>query len=593
MSREVLDGLGLQRRASVNPKSVSVAVSAANRASDRLIELHDARVQICSDMPRFDVRFRSLWPRMIAGTARATAKLFGLPQPLLMIPSAYDSDFSWIEWTTAAKDFSQRLLEVQTFPGAYEPDTFEINQARDVYGTPVNGVSLADIEKLSRPLNNEGIATVNNFFCIGLINKLTPIQLLAQEIGRLLPTEVAVVNDDGKIPFSVRPLAYRLRDYFDYWTGFVTANYLEPEQEDQFIQSGLWVGYGSHFLALGGYIPARLGITPSSAINLFLRRERVAEYESTMKDISDIMTASARHAYPKLDRGSQLSRYMEYNPENDARVSETLLERYTGLRPIDNQGLMDQLDPYQRSIRRDFVTSGTKMITLDCEPNFFGERIIIFGRAAGGLVSTVLMRDGKSHLSLEFGSGDDIYGIPAEVFKHNPHADQIIQKDVVGAMLVGLHKKYPDAVSAPVESRPINIQTPTVVAELPPEKIKSLYKIRTRRERLAGKLGLSASAAQPAVAEPVVQRPRSCVIMVDPVDVRKQMGKKVSDKELLRVMNGFTRVEYGHSLLEPIEHAAGLYKFRVGGRRIIVRALGSNNYEFQSVGSRGQIYKEV
>lgn len=592
MSQEGLDGLGLRRRDSTSPKSVSVAVSAANRAADRLTELNDAKVRMSSDMPRLVVKFRSPWSRMIAGAARATSNLFRLPQPMLIISSTYDDDFSWVEWTTAARDFSQKLLAVQTFPGAYKPDTLKINQARDVYGTPVNGVSLADIEKLPRPLNNEGIATVNNFFCISLINRLTPIQLLAQEIGRLLPTEIAVVDDDGKIPFSVRPLADRLRDYFDYWTGFITTDYLEPEQEDQFIQSGLWVGYGSHFLALGGYIPARLGITPSSAVNLFLRREQVSEHRGIMQDISDIMIASARHAYSKQDSNSPFSRYMEYDPENDKRVAEILLKHYQDLRPVGNQRLIDQLAPYQRSIRRDFGASSTKMIPLDCAPDFYGDKIMIFGRAGGGLVSTVLMRDGKSHLSLEFGSGDHIYGIPAEVFKHMPHADQMIQEDVVGAMLVGLHKKYPNVVSAPAEPRPVNVRMPVAMTELPPEKIKPLPKTSTRKERLAGRLGLSA-AAQPTVAEPVVQRPRSCVIMVDPVDVRKQMGKKVSDKELLRVMNGFKRVEYGYAPLEPIEHAAGSYKFRVGGRRVIVRALGNNDYEFQSVGSRGQIYNEL
>lgn len=594
MSRENLDGLGLQRRAPVNPKSGSAAISAVNQADNKFTELHNARVQMSSDMPGLNVRFRSPWSRMIAGTARVTSRLFGLhPQVSLMTPSAYDSDFSWVGWTAAARDFSQKLRAVKTFPGSYKPETLEISETRNVYGMPVNGVSLADIEQLPRPLNTEGIATLNNFFHAGLINRLIPTQLLAQEIGRLLPTEIAVVNDDGKIPFSIRPLAERLRDYFDYWTGFITTDYLEPEREDQFIQSGLWVGYGSHFLALGGYIPARLGITPSSAINVFLKREQVAEYKGVMQDISDIMITSARHAYSRLDSNSPLSRYMEYNPENDARVAKILLERYQGLRPISNQGLIDQLAPYQRSIRRDFVASGTKMITLDCETNFYGEKIIIFGRAGGSLVSTVLLRDGKSHLSLEFGSGDTMYGIPAEVFKHSPHADQMIHEDVVSAMLVGLHKKYPNAVSAPIEPRPMNVRMSVAVTELPPEKIKPLPKTSTRKERLAGKLGLSASAAQPTVAEPVVQRPRSCVIMVDPVDVRKQMGKKVSDKELLRVMNGFKRVEYGYAPLEPIEHAAGSYKFRVGGRRVIVRALGNNDYEFQSVGSRGQIYNEL
>jgi len=373
------------------------------------------------------------------------------------------SVYGFAEALREIPDFLNQLKEVEGGFAA-NPAIVADLQGTNFFETKLNGTSLLDIEGMQLPLSNKDIQRIHGMFPIGMaipgaskIFKMPSMEdkIVLQMMVLLAARKFVDPKEKIKVPEKIMHLHSRLVNYFDHWVELTLnppesakAEYMEYISPTMVSQDLFW--------AIGTYLPARLGILPSSAIKLYI--ERVSRSKLS-PDVGlaglffknafwrpfflpglSVPTRKAirTHALP-----FDLQKYQNYDFETDKRASAILAKRYSQeLANIDltttheaASRFRDRLSLYRESLQADILSSGSKrrlVVNMDDESV---EKLILTSQNKDTLMMILDFKDNENtHLTLEFTKDERLFGFPVEMLKEKGLTD-LVTADMLQPLL--------------------------------------------------------------------------------------------------------------------------------------------------------------
>ncbi|QQG43131.1 MAG: hypothetical protein HYW45_02935 [Candidatus Daviesbacteria bacterium] len=486
-------------------------------------------------------------------------------------------------------------------------------------GVPLStGTSLFDIEQMPLlkstsdgrerfQLQAVDIQRINGMFHEGQSRRpgrdtsvvlLSMIYLASQEFAR--------PDEKTPLPQSLHPLRDRLVAYFDYYQDLMTSFGFSLKDEYSFLGA---LQYTKPWLphALGMFMPARLGITPASAVKLFQTRSELSSSPLFWRTSGILKTLelSAADAHREKNLPTNLQRYQDYDRDTDNEALRQLWQFYGGadlseqeLARVytDSTNLLDKLiDLYFKDVYSDIMRSPQRQLKLAMPQDHLIKEVTLTCQNKQVLIFILHFADGKTHLTLELSQGDKFYGMPAKAVKDNPHFISFIFADILPPVLEAAKKRHPDRepirLSDYRRTEPLMVQTvvfdqlPTPSVELPVPK-----RVRSRPRRLLTPLAQYLSGPKPVDHQDSPEFKYS--VIHSKALVEEKMGRGARPNDVERVMEHIRRFELGFTPIKMIDWSEGKRVVgRVGDLRIVYNHLGNGVYALEAIGDREYIYK--
>lgn len=494
----------------------------------------------------------------------------------------------------------------------YWRDAREALQDSDVFSYEIAGTSLLDIEQMSLPLSTTDIQRINKVF-----RQQPPFPVLdkkaawiRQLMGIFATQQLARPREHVTIPAELRPLHARLVDYFDYFVDSLIDPSATDEEKENFLLACYWAN--GALRALSFYVPARLGITPSSAVKLY------REWVGTLSPSWKFAAKPALRLFEKLSQRAfydqnllpGLEEYQRYSSENDKRATQLLTAYYEAQHPTDEEIILAQkeseefqgrLTRYHRSLHRDIIQNGSKAIEFQFSAGHPVEKIIVTAQefATHALIFILQFTDRKTHLTLEINEHGVIYGFPHEAKRERPHLIDELLGDVLKPLLETAKQRYPHIEPAPKPALPISQvlfssqDTPRINGYLGQELAIDEPRPLKRRQRLAVMLAASTGLSSEPV--PSTRKPKESTRKARVVYSRKTLPaaftKQPRPNDLEMVRRALHRFEQTGDA-KFIDWTGGKrLVLRVGDMRIILRHEGDSIYAVETIGERQHVYR--
>lgn len=503
-----------------------------------------------------------------------------------------------VPYLEETRNLSVAVRDAERF-GIREPQIADLLR-RDIYTHEVRGLSLAGIERLPLPLSLASIGQINRFLRCYPLSRLIlgKPALIAQETATILPSlDIANPSRKHLIPSTLQPLHDRMTAYFDYFTDFIAAPHLDLEREEKFISAVIFAG--PRFpLGVGCFLPARLGITPSSALKLLEEKTVSGLYSWHWGIIRKRMETEIRHASPVNGFPEMFQQYQHYNPQADQIATELFL-RVISEQPgevIEIDDLFKRLGRYWKVLRSDIFRSDAKYLEFPLDhPDL--DRIAVASQYPHSLTFFVFFRDNQTPLTLEVNKTNQrIYGIPGALLKEFPHIGDFLAKVIFDPVLEGACQRHPNIEPSPairMVTIPVKDQPPFISgrndrqADLEPD-----VPVKPPKRRLT--LTVQGLFHEPELPRPVevknppfrVEHSRDLV-----VELTKE---KLPDERVDRIMDAVRRFEWGEKQAKALTDMPGFYRLRVGDWRIILERLESGNvFSISLIGNRDRVYQKA
>lgn len=232
--------------------------------------------------------------------------------------------------------------------------------------------------------------------------------------------------------------------YFDYYVSRIT-----DFSEDQLdINSLIYsiISHGNLYPGVGMYVPARLGISPSSAMKLFKRKFHLAGILNVpLKKFLYNLNLNCRTAIPTNGLiPPEYIKYLVYDEQMDMDASEILTRHYSSSlsKPEDGE-LQDHEDAV--STKEQFVKQYVKggqcrfpkknsSIDFPVTDNHCIDNVI-FTQQYRHSFTFIIRLQNDLHLTLEMDSLGRIYGIPPKLQKSYPQIEDYLVKDILTPLL--------------------------------------------------------------------------------------------------------------------------------------------------------------
>lgn len=503
----------------------------------------------------------------------------------------------FVPYVEAAREYSHQLEEARRLGGVEDNYLNQLIQG-DFYTRPIRGVSLKDIESLPfssedpNLLSTESMRAINSFFGTNyLAEAATRLGIptknkdsIIRQVALILPVQVAARASEVRTPPNLKPLVSRLTSWLDYYVPYVAGN-PEWEAEWEFISNCLWMGK-FFWCTLASYMPAKLGITPSSAANLFKERTVSSEYRRSWKPIFNVLKKEYEYAFPKNGVPEEVSPFIRYDHSIGEQVASFIRGQLAlpGSSSLEN---IDEVNAHREILRNEALSSKRKVVKLPFEDHPFLERVLMSAytetAAASykGTVMFVLQLKNGLHITIEFNGDKRVYGIPPEVLRDQPHIeDHLI--DVAVMPFIDKLRNRATVLSVP-QIRSVESAIPYRPV-LNVEQVNESQKVKIKTRKAAPVLVLS----QPEVPQPAQ--------IIDPVfrvnhsraEVQAKLGKNTKDQERVdRVMQGIHSFEIDQRDCYLLEEARRLglrvYGLRVGDDRVLIQSVSGNNYNLAAI----------
>lgn len=482
-----------------------------------------------------------------------------------------------------------------------QPEILEEIDADDIYTCKVRGISLEDIGNFPYPLSLESIRIINKFLRYYKIPFIPfmPVHKKAQHalaVAMLLPTLDLVQSKKGIIPPPLQPLHDRLQNYLDYYLGFITPPYLLPDQEYQFYKIVAYTG-PSLAQALGVFMPARLGITPSSSIKLLLEKETFSSLPLGWRSIRKMMEPDIHDAYQLNGLSGEIQKYQDYNYETDRQATTILQAHYQNHHfekepeVFKPEPLLTRFQRYIGSLRRDTLSATERYLSVPVDHGIV-KKIILASQYRSSIMVIVLLsgRGGNEYLTLEVGNGGRLYGIPPELVKEMPHIEDVLTGDIINLVIEFARQQHPN-----IEPRPIvrlTAQPAAMLTTKPPQSVSTgidqdqspeidqeeLIIPKTKRNQ-QGRLSVIAllQVQEPILPQPVEQKPPVCKVKHTRTQIERLMGKN-RPGDIERIMEVIQRLERGLVVdIKQLTALSDLTRLRVGKWRVVLNKLGQED----------------
>lgn len=478
---------------------------------------------------------------------------------------------------------------------------------RTFLGLPIlEGTSLTDVEQMPLlrldgrvSLSTDDIRRINRMFHYRIFpwssKETTTESLIRQSMLYLAVQKAARPEEKITISQTLHPLYERLIAYFDYYKDLMTDFNLEGLDEKQLLVT---LGWGRPWIpqAVGCYIPARLGITPASAIKLY---QTHAEFSSMptyfwRRNILPSMEFGAKHAIRRNALPADLERYQKYSEQMDKEAAEQLADYY------QKQDLSEQKENpvakltglYFKSLQDDVVRLPNRVIEIAMPEGLPVAKVMIASHNRNTLMFVLSFTDGQTHLTLEIDRDQNIYGFPAKLIYDNPHFAELILRDILPPVLEWAKFKYPGIEPIRLSDyRREERKVPAVGQPQATEALPSRVERPLKRYRVLTPLARILDAPEPPHfhTEPL-RRTRS--VIYSRSSVIEKMGGTPRPKDVDRVIETIRRFELGLVQVRKISWSGGEREsVRIGDLRAVLNKVSDTVYVLEYIRDRENVYR--
>lgn len=461
----------------------------------------------------------------------------------------------------------------------------------------LHGPSPRDISNLPLPLDNEGIGKIDSLmraykrgpFQYGdsraaFLLQIIPIQLLARPDLKLT------------IPQGLKSLNNRMIAYYDYYMGFIAVPNLDPEQE---VIGMIRMTWANLIAVLACYIPARLGITPSSALKLYQEKTILSDQSFSGRSVHKIMGRETELSYRRDALPPHLQGYQHLDREVDERAAKALEFKYRGYandwESEDEEGsnqALRKLARYRADLRSETLKLPEKYFRLSIDPEGVIRDVIITTQNKQTLMLIVEIADG-SHVTLEANNTSRLFGIPPRLRREYPHIDSLILSDVVVPVLDWARSRFPHIEPQAPRSSPATIQklpdaeTYRESLSVSPEQVV----IKPPKRRTLRSTIQTALTREPVLPQPPAERRRIRRVVASRTQIENLLPRNTRREIADRVLIGIHDFEFGDRRAKALVDFPDTYRITVGRYRIILKREGNGLYYLEDVGHRREIYR--
>lgn len=499
-------------------------------------------------------------------------------------------------------------------------------QDHDFFSKDIGGVTLREIARLPTPLSPAHVLRVDRLFFDSPWTRLpvaravfsadASTNFIRQLLVALATHSVLQRKREGKdqVPKNLHGLRNVMVSYLDFYTREVIKPEVNEEEDRWLMLQFVWHTPKLRD-ALGCYIPARLGITPSSAAKLYqARAENGFPYSIVWRGVAgfrvglaELLSYGSQDAYTASGLPRDLQQYQHYHPENDLAASEMMEEYYQKNRPDSYQRTqlhfqaredLRTLDRYRQALMRD-INKGRGRLTFNFPPDRLASSLTLTCQNRQVLIFVFHLR-GSPSLTLEVAPlGDEldanprVYGIPPRLLRSDPHIPDLLLGEVLPEVLKVVKASHPELEPPPL---------PAKVEEAPSlEEVVSLIgaeEVEGRQplQRIGRILPRVVKVMAGAIIPPKVPR---IITPFNPVrkviyyrgQIVDSVGKKIPEKEVRRMEKAIRRFEFGQARTKHVAVSDNLMELRAGDFRVFLEHQSNNCFSFHHALRRDKMDK--
>lgn len=450
-------------------------------------------------------------------------------------------------------------------------------------------------------LQTEDIRRINRMFRAGE----SPVMF--QAMIYLATQEFARPEQKNLVSPVLHPLRDRLVAFFDYYKDLMFNFDMGVKDEFSFCETLAYTRPGLP-LALGVYMPARLGITPSSAIKLFQTRAELSlsPFFWRSSGVLEAMEMGAEEAHREKNLPANLERYQHYDEKMDNEVLKQL-SRFYGQNKLteaelealynNSDNLIDKfIDLYFKDLYSDVMRSPHRQLNFKMPEGHVISNITLSCQNRQTLILILHLADGITHLTLEIGQGNKFYGMPAKLVTDHEHFIKAIFSDVLPPILEEARKKHPNReplrISDYRKVEQSEVQITGIDQQLSLDEAVRLP-VPKRKHHEPSKI-LTPLAQYLAGPKPVnaTELPESKYhVICSRSSIIEKLGGHPRPKDVDKIMRHIRMFELGQAQPKMIDWSGGKRLIdRVGDFRIVYNSLGGKNCALEAIGDREYIY---
>ncbi len=498
-----------------------------------------------------------------------------------------------------------------------DQDLFSLKLGSNIFR---EGVSLMDIEQMKldrsseQAISLEDIARINSIFRLRFDPKLllhlrrpytqdNMESIIRRVVIYLATQKLARPELKLAIPLSLAPLHERLIHYFDYYTKII-ANTAADEETD--INLNRVLNYYGPWLdqALGCYIPARLGITPASAIKLYKYRTET----SFVLPLYWVLTMRALNFNSsKAYRDNILASDLESLIHPDGGADQIAADKLLVLTDIGNktddqlveanfraESLLEKFSLYHKSLYADVLNSKDQrleVINLNAESTL--NKITVVFQYKNTAMLVLHFRDGQTRLLLELGKDINndqryaLYGIPSKLLQNYPHVVPLIIIEILQPLLKQLRLMHPaieDTSKKAHKPAPIIFPSPKT-AQNQQEVMRERVKIEKVKPPRGFMTPIQLVLAEPKLHESTHQ-PKKFTVLFSKFQIEQSLPKNTPLEVVDQIVRELRNFELGRVILADKIRVSGDWELKSGQYRIFLRHKKGRFYAFVSAGKR-------
>ncbi|MBI2599588.1 hypothetical protein HYW43_01555, partial [Candidatus Daviesbacteria bacterium] len=221
--------------------------------------------------------------------------------------------------------------------------------ASETWTTSIRDISLVDLERMPLPLDEARIGRVGKFLRYHWLSFLISNQHIAQEIALLLPTQSLArsrfldKSHDRPLPPHLDDLAKRMTGFMDFYLPLLTEPWATQDNLFNLGVNFAWIGQHL-WKAFGHYIPARMGLSPSSSTKLIEARLEDLTFLGADKPVKRVVYNELKDAFRPDSLPAHLHPFLQYDVITDREAGLQLAEYYSNYAANKQEDLNHLID---------------------------------------------------------------------------------------------------------------------------------------------------------------------------------------------------------------------------------------------------------
>lgn len=466
-------------------------------------------------------------------------------------------------------------------------------QKVDLFSYEIKGVSLLDIEGIhldgESHMSEKDVEMIDEIFLPELSfrgraaeknsGKRTLRSAITVFIGQ------AFARPELHIPPSLTKLQQNLTAYLDYYTTLLTNPALDRNSETYL--SGIMLFGGPYFRTLIGiYLPARYGITPSSAIKAYEQRIAKSPLKSRAfwrKISKGTFISIAQQAFREGALPDDLRAYQFYNGDVDAKAAKLIQQFYSARIAQDQEQFnahkkakefVQTLTMNMKDLIKEIRHKYSRRIEYDL-PNNIAERITVTAQNRQTLIFIIHLPD-HLHITLEIDRKGRLFGIPPALSRKIPHIENFLLTDILSP----LARRF-----APIPFTKKTIAGPLLIPKVQEDPAHELKEKKRRPKRKKRRILFSASVLEVSQSQEPPYPAK--FVSYSEEKVRELLpGKKPREKDVEHLMRTIRLFEQGWEQAVRITKDKTIFRLRVGDYRVRLKMIEQGRFVIMDIADR-------